>query len=268
VRLIPRLGQHWKFAGCVCLCIAAGACSGAGGDSNPFAQASNVFTKPDVVSLGSKSKVSSVVLPEDLIGADGTCGAGANAPAQPAAEPAPPVPAEPAPPATDGVNPRTPASATANDQLLQPAVGLALGLSECDVIRRAGQPDNVNVGTDERGERSVVLTYSHGERAGIYRFRQGRLFTIERAQVAEEPKKPVKPKAPAKPVKRAAKPAAPAASFADPAAAQAKPAPKTAWPSAPAAQQQPAQNAPWPAAPAQQNPQTTVWPAPPKPPSG
>jgi hypothetical protein len=206
-----------------------------------------------------------VVTAEDLVGPDGSCASDGTVPAAapgPAAEPEPPAPA------TDGANPRTPASAPANDALLQPAVGIALGLSECEVVRRAGHPDRVDVGTDDRNERSVVLTYSHGERAGIYRFREGRLFTIERVAVTEEPKKPVKPKASAKPkaVKRAAKPSE-ASSFADPAAAPAKPAPKTAWPEPSQPNNPAAQASPWPA-PQQTPPQSTVWPAPPKPPSG
>lgn len=270
MRLIPLLGRYWTWTGAACLCLAAGACSSSLPDANPFADASSVFTKPDWATFsGKKQRVSNVVTAEDLVSADGTCASGVVVPAaspepQPAPAPEAQPSAEPEAPATDGVNPRPSqnqrtATAPTNDTLLQPASGIALGLSECDVVRRAGQPERVELGNDERGERSVVLTYNRGERAGIYRFRQGRLFTIERVAVVEEPK-PVKPKAPAR---RAAKPAPKQ----DAAAA---PAPKTATPAGSAPQQQKpaAQNSPWPATPQQSPPQSTVWPTPPKPPSG
>ena len=54
--------------------------------------------------------------------------------------------------------------------------GVALDMSECDVVQRAGAPDNIEFGT--AGERTLVLTYVKGERPGIYRFRSGRLVSI------------------------------------------------------------------------------------------
>ena len=41
---------------------------------------------------------------------------------------------------------------------------VALDMTECDVVKRAGQPGQVNFGTNERGERAVVLTYLGGAR--------------------------------------------------------------------------------------------------------
>lgn len=197
--------------------------------------------KPDAVTIAGKAKYSTVVTQDDLIGADGRCGGG------PAVIPAA-VP-EPQPPETDGTvgqgsrSAAMPPQQPANDLVLPTTQGIALGLSECEVVRRAGQPERFDVGTDERGERAVTLSYMRGERAGIYRFREGRLFTIERVIVAE-PEKPKKPVKPAKP-KTAAKPAA------QPAAGQAaapRPSGTAAWPAAPQPQQ-PAQGAPWPSTP-------------------
>jgi hypothetical protein len=71
--------------------------------------------------------------------------------------------------------------------------GIALQMTECDVVRRAGTPDRVEVGSNERGERASVLTYGHGSRPGIYRFADGRLSSIERAPEAPAPEKPKKP---------------------------------------------------------------------------
>jgi hypothetical protein len=59
--------------------------------------------------------------------------------------------------------------------------GIALPMPECDVVRRAGTPERVEFGTNERGERTAVLTYIRGARPGIYRFADGRLVSIERA---------------------------------------------------------------------------------------
>lgn len=60
------------------------------------------------------------------------------------------------------------------------AVGsIALEMTECDVARRIGVPDKVELGTGLRGERILTLTYSRGERPRIYRFASGRLIGIE-----------------------------------------------------------------------------------------
>ncbi len=59
--------------------------------------------------------------------------------------------------------------------------GIALQMTECDVVRRAGAPEQVQIGTNERGERTAVITYIRGSRPGIYHFAAGRLTSIERA---------------------------------------------------------------------------------------
>jgi hypothetical protein len=77
--------------------------------------------------------------------------------------------------------------------------GVGLDMTECEVVRILGQPQSANVGSDERGERSVVMTYTMTERAGIYRFVGGRLVSIERGAepppVATPEKKPAKKQA-------------------------------------------------------------------------
>ena len=76
--------------------------------------------------------------------------------------------------------------------------GIALQMTECEVVGRAGAPENIELGTTDRGERSVTLTYTNGPRPGIYRFAGGRLYAIERGQ--EPPPEPPKAKKP--PVKK------------------------------------------------------------------
>jgi hypothetical protein len=77
--------------------------------------------------------------------------------------------------------------------------GIALQMTECEVVRRAGPPENIELGTTDRGERAVTLTYSNGPRPGIYRFAGGRLYAVERTQ---EPPAPEPPKAKKPPVKK------------------------------------------------------------------
>jgi hypothetical protein len=71
-----------------------------------------------------------------------------------------------------------------------PVGGIALQMPECEVVRRAGPVEKIDISADERGERTVVLSYLRGPAAGVYRFVGGRLVSIERA--------PGPPPAPAK----------------------------------------------------------------------
>lgn len=78
-----------------------------------------------------------------------------------------------------------------------PTGTVALGHTECDVVRGIGAPDNVNISNNPRGERVAVVNFSQGARAGIYTFTAGRLTSIERgAEPVVEPKtaKPKKKK--------------------------------------------------------------------------
>ena len=79
--------------------------------------------------------------------------------------------------------------------------GISLEMSECELIRALGNTGQVQISTDEGGQRSVVVTYLQGDRPGIYRFVAGRLKIIERAP---EPPPPPKPERPTKPSKKTA----------------------------------------------------------------
>jgi hypothetical protein len=76
---------------------------------------------------------------------------------------------------------------------------VALGHTECDVVRGIGAPDNVNLSNNARGDRVVVINYSKGQRAGIYTFTAGRLSSIERGPEPVGQPKIAKPKAKKKP---------------------------------------------------------------------
>jgi hypothetical protein len=76
--------------------------------------------------------------------------------------------------------------------------GIALDMSECDVVERAGPPENIDISTNARGQRMAVLTYLGGERPGIYRFVAGRLVSIERGPELPAPEPPARKRTPKK----------------------------------------------------------------------
>jgi hypothetical protein len=175
---------------------------------NPFEADANALAGP--------IRASRAVTAEDLVGPDGSCGfvapASSEASAQSApvtAAPAAAAPEAPPPPpgrAASGERASSQAlyftagppagggsaKSAAPPEVRQGARGIGLEMSECDVVRFAGPPTNVQISANERGERTVSLTYLSGERPGIYNFVSGRLKTMER--VAEQ--------APAKPARK------------------------------------------------------------------
>jgi hypothetical protein len=88
------------------------------------------------------------------------------------------------------------AAAPGND-----ASGLGLGMTECEVVARAGPPNSVQLGRNPNGDRTAVISYQSGPRPGIYHFERGRLTQMDRVEVAPPPpqakKKPAKTKKPA-----------------------------------------------------------------------
>lgn len=76
---------------------------------------------------------------------------------------------------------------------------VALGHTECDVVRGIGAPDNVSLSNNARGDRVAVVSYSRGQRAGIYTFTAGRLSSIERGPEPVAQPRAAKPKPKKKP---------------------------------------------------------------------
>ena len=116
------------------------------------------------------------VTAEDLVSADGACPgmAAANVPTNANAS-------------SDGTAAAAPAATGT----------VALGHTECDVVRGIGAPEAVNISRSPRGDRVAVINFSQGARAGIYTFTAGRLTSVERgAEPVAEPKatKPKKKK--------------------------------------------------------------------------
>ena len=159
----------------------------------------NLFYKNDA--RGSRQ-----VTAADLVGPDGHCAyesAPATAAPYPSAAPraAAPEPA-PAPEATtEPINPRSnqalyftagpqanpqqpttaPSTGTLPPQVREGPRGVALAMTECQVVQLIGNTDRVEIGADG-GRRSVTLTYLTGARPGIYRFVDGRLVSMERVE--------------------------------------------------------------------------------------
>jgi hypothetical protein len=117
----------------------------------------------------------------DLVNSNGTCAA--------------PVVQAPVAAANPGAAPAAPP-----DTASSLGGGVALGMSECDVVFRAGQPTTVQLGTNPNGDRTAVLTYGSGPRPGVYRFERGELVQMDRVAVQAPPPQPDKKK-PAKSAK-------------------------------------------------------------------
>jgi hypothetical protein len=88
-----------------------------------------------------------------------------------------PAPQTPAPgtPSADGAAPP--------DQGSPLGAGIGLGMSECEVVSRLGQPTAVNIDRNPNGLRSVALTFKGGPRPGLYRFADGRLSEMDRVEL-------------------------------------------------------------------------------------
>ena len=144
---------------------AIAACSSDLGLGNvTFPKPESPTRKPDWTSYsGGKSEFNlRPTTAEDLVGADGLCAAQSSS------------------------------VATAGEPVLPPGTptvqgGIALQMTECDVVRRAGLAEKVDVGTNERGERSLTLTFTRGPWPGVYRFDAGRLTSMERAPIPNAP---------------------------------------------------------------------------------
>jgi hypothetical protein len=109
---------------------------------------------------------------EDYVGPDGSCSAPQNVADASAQAGAPPS-----------------ADPNASAQGAAPMRGgVALQMTECEVVYRAGPVEKIDVGANERNERVVTLTYLRGPWPGIYRFTGGRLAQIDRVTPPEQPK--------------------------------------------------------------------------------
>jgi hypothetical protein len=150
--------------------------------------------------LAETKKKQRPITANDLVNADGSCPAAPVAAAPPPAPVATASPAPGAPPGPPvGALPPSP-DGTAADPLL--GSGIALGMSECEVVYRAGAPSSVQIGSLPNGDRTAALTFPSGPRPGVYRFIRGALTEMDAVAAPPAPPQVVKKK-PAKPKKAA-----------------------------------------------------------------
>jgi hypothetical protein len=140
-------------------------------DADWFARPGRIFTRN--ISIDSPPLTpDKPVTQDDFVSAEGSC-PGMAPPSSPADANASSAGASPAPPAVNG--------------------SVALGHTECDVVRGIGAPDSVNISSNG-SDRVATVTWLHGARAGIYTFTAGRLTSVERAPDAGPAPKVAKPK--------------------------------------------------------------------------
>lgn len=179
-----------------------------------FSKPIDMFAKPDwarpVDEKRTDMDTGGPVGPDDLVSADGRCGAAAAQTPAPVMTPsvgapptAPPVGSTAGSMAGELPEEPAPAAPAAADQGIPPVLGgIALGMTECQAAQRAGLASNVSISAGDKGERRVVLTYLSGPWPGIYHFDDGRLKEVDRAPVPPAP-----PKAPPKKKATTKKPA-------------------------------------------------------------
>ena len=164
--------RHQKLPSSLIVALAAIAplVAGCSGGTDLLSRDAQWFNTPSRLFIKSISIESPPLTPdkpvgaEDLVSADGACA---------------------------GMAPPGPADANASTTAPAPMGGtVALGHTECDVVRGIGAPSSVNLSGDAAGRRVAVVTWTTGPRAGIYTFTAGRLSSIEGT-----PEAPVMPKA-------------------------------------------------------------------------
>jgi hypothetical protein len=157
------LAQRWisRLAAGLALCL--GACALPETESFRAPDPSTLFRPMSVTNY--KDRVLPPVTPADLVDANGSC-----------------------------------AGTAAGDENVPVPSPIVLEMSECEVVKRVGTAEKVEIGANERRERTATLTYLQGPRPGIYHFRAGRLAVMElppeilSTKPAKKPAKPAKRK--------------------------------------------------------------------------
>ncbi|MBI3436601.1 MAG: hypothetical protein HY056_16245 [Proteobacteria bacterium] len=162
------------------LAFAAGACTRLDfGDLRPFRLDPNVYALTAPAMFDRKQIVRRPIGPGDLVDGNGFCAGSAP------------------------LTPDTSLEPSLSDQV-QLTRGVGLGMSECEVARALGTAQRVDIGANERGERTAAMTYMAADRAGIYQFVGGRLVSMERGPEPAPPPKGEKKPARKKPARRPA----------------------------------------------------------------
>lgn len=196
--------KRFAAAAALTAAVALGSCSSANLDATTgwFSKPLDLFGSRSGYSysnLDSGAIQEHRITANDLIDANGACPAAAARPQQP---PPPPQP----PQATANA---AGAAVPPGDLASMLGGGVAIGMSECEVATRLGQPGAVNLGKYPNGNRSAILTYNAGPRPGIYRFEAGRLTEMDRVETPPPPPEPAKKKVAKKRRSKSQEPAKP-----------------------------------------------------------
>ena len=145
---------------------------------------SDMFATPEWAKF-SNSKPSAAqraITPDDLVSADGRC--------------AGPPDVVTAQATSEGANAPESTSDAQAGQVAMPTVqgGIALAMTECQVVQRTGFPERVDIGA-EGTTRVTTVTVTNGQSPGLFRFRGGRLVSIERVDVPAQARPAKSPKA-------------------------------------------------------------------------
>ena len=152
----------------VVLGVVLAACSGADLSQVSMPKVdSSILVTPNFNEFQKREQAQGPIGPQDLVDASGRCAAAASAPA-----PGPDV---------AGGGQAGAGSAPAAQLSGHPIV---LKMTECDLVGAAGAPQDIQIGANERGDRTTTLEYKAGMHAGIYRFVSGRLVSVERVEGA------------------------------------------------------------------------------------
>jgi hypothetical protein len=154
-----------------CLCACATPEPG-----QPTGKLSDVFATPEWAKFsGAKPSALRAVTQDDLVTSDGRCAAIEPAVAQ----------------TTDGSAPNFPEASSdalaGQGPLPNVQSGVALSMTECQVVQRTGAPERIDISAEGQ-ERIATMTVTRGSSPGLYRFRGGRLVSIERIDVPAPPK--------------------------------------------------------------------------------
>jgi hypothetical protein len=144
--------------------------AGCGGISDFSLKDQEWFARPGKMFKGGNSTIetpplssTTEVTANDLITSDGQC------PGMPASS--------------------APADANASSESQISVAPVALGHTECDVVRAINvAPDNVNLSNNARGDRVAQITWRSGPRPGAYTFTSGRLSEIQRVDAPPQDK--------------------------------------------------------------------------------
>jgi hypothetical protein len=125
----------------------------------------SAFVTPNFNEFQKREQAQGPIGPHDLVDASGRCPAAASAPGTDVAGGG-----------QAGTGP-TPAAQLSGHPIV-------LKMTECDLVGAAGSPQDIQIGANERGDRTVTLEYKAGIHAGTYRFVSGRLVSVERVEGA------------------------------------------------------------------------------------